>query len=440
LLGTAALLALAAALAAVSAAQPRKKQVKDEGEHELYNQTLLDASDPSHQLIDLDLWTRRYPDSDYKDDRLYLYLQAYSKLDPPQSGHVLEYGARLMARNLPAVFSGPGGGMNVLNVLFLTAWHAAMLPNATDVQLSLGARAARELLDFAPRHFVDQNRPADMSQDQWNGARREIETRAHAALTAIAMAPGNRAMAKEPPDCAAAETAYRGALAVYPADAHISYGLAKALYCAAQADGERAAEFYPQSIYQFVRAAELDPSLGLGDYTVKLYAAYHGSEDGLEQLREQAKAAPLPPEGFSIETPAKTTERTHNELAETSPQIALWMNLRAHLTSDDAFRYFNGQLKNTELAGTGGAKALRGTVVEGRPLCRPKELLVTMPVGTGQAGRAEITLRLESGLPGQAAGEIEFDGTVKLFTKDPLMLTLDSAAKRITGLKTTSCK
>ena len=439
--GTAALLALVAALSATSLAQPRKKQIKDQGEHELYNQTLLDVADPAKEIRDLDLWTQKYPDSDYKDDRQYLYLQAYSKLDPSAGAQVLKYGGQLMARDLYAVFNAPGGGMNILNVLFLVAWHAAAMPDASAEQLALGTRAVRELLDFAPRHFTAENRPADLNEAQWAEARADIEMRARKALSAIALAPGNRAMAKEPPDCAAAETAYTKALAEYPQDAHISYSLGKALSCLGDLDPERAPELYSQSIYQFVRAAVMDSSLGAGDYASKAYAAYHGSGAGLDQLREQVKAAPLPPSDFTIETPPQTAVRERNQLAEKSPQVALWMNIRAHLTAADGFQYFNGQLKDNQLSGSNGVRALRGQLVEGRPACRPKELLVLIPDAGERGARAEITLRLDSSLSGKAApGEIEFDGVAKLFTKDPLMLTLDTSTKRITGLKTAACK
>src|SRR5262249_32396518 len=155
----------------------------------------------------------------------------------------------------------------------------------------------------------------------------------------------------------AAETAYRSALTEYPQNARISYGLAKALQCGAQADLERAAELYSQSIYQFVRATALDPSLELGDYAAKAYAAYHGSEEGFEHLREQARSGPFPPEAFQIDPAAKISERSRAIEVENSPQTALWKKLREHLTAEDAFQYFNQQLKNSELAGEKGVRA-----------------------------------------------------------------------------------
>ena len=53
----------------------------------------------------------------------------------------------------------------------------------------------------------------------------------------------------------------------------------------------------------------MDPSLGktadpkvITDYANRAYTNYHGGDDGLDKLKEQAKASALPPEGFTIES------------------------------------------------------------------------------------------------------------------------------------------
>src|SRR6185503_14691499 len=97
------------ALALTCAAQTpapaaKKKQVKDQGEFEIYNQAIKDANNPAQQLKDLDTWTQKYPESDFKDDRAYLYMQAYSKIQPPQPLKVIEYGKQLIDKDLKTVF------------------------------------------------------------------------------------------------------------------------------------------------------------------------------------------------------------------------------------------------------------------------------------------------------------------------------------------------
>ena len=49
-------------------------------------------------LKDLDTWSQKYPESDYKDDRSYHDIQAYNGTNQP--ARVLEIGSQLMARDL----------------------------------------------------------------------------------------------------------------------------------------------------------------------------------------------------------------------------------------------------------------------------------------------------------------------------------------------------
>src|ERR1051325_963174 len=130
--------ALALTCAAQTAAPAaKKKEVKDQGEFELYNQAIKDATVPPNatpqdrealvqkELKDLDQWSQKYPDSDFKDDRAYMYMQAYSTIQPPQPLKVIEYGQQLMAKDLNTVFPDVAAGRNILTVLFQVGWNVA---------------------------------------------------------------------------------------------------------------------------------------------------------------------------------------------------------------------------------------------------------------------------------------------------------------------------
>src|SRR4051794_33045392 len=139
--------ALALTCAAQTAAPAaKKKEVKDQGEFEIYNQAIKDANNPAKLLQDLDTWGQKYPESDFKDDRAYMYMQAYSKVQPPQPAKVIEYGQQLMAKDLKTVFPDAAGQSNIVTVLFQVAWNAATLPSPTAEQLALGEKAGKQLL------------------------------------------------------------------------------------------------------------------------------------------------------------------------------------------------------------------------------------------------------------------------------------------------------
>ena len=425
-----------------AAGQPAAKQkaVKDQGEFEIYNQAIKDASNPQKEIQDLDTWAQKYPDSDFKDDRLYMYMQAYSTMQPPQPQKVIEYGQQLMSKDLNTVFPGSAGGRNILTVLFQVAWNVAALPNPTQDQLALGEKAAKQLLDFAPKYFVAENKPQGTSDADWNKARTDIEGRAKTALVAITLAPANQALAKN--ECAAAESAYVKALGDYPTNSSISYNLGRALSCEARANPDKAADYAPRAIYEFVRAAVVDPTLGgtvdkakIEDYAKTVYTSYHGSDEGLQQLKEQAKNSPLPPAGFTIETKSAMDAKKQKEFAEQNPQLALWMGIRSQLSDTNGQQYFEGQLKDAAVP------KLKGVVLEGKPACRSKELLVNVPEPGQTSKTAEITLKLDAPLTGKpAAGDtIEWEGVPTAFTKDPFMLTMTTEKAKITGLKVDPC-
>jgi hypothetical protein len=439
--------AMALTCAAQTAAPAaKKKAVKDQGEFELYNQAIKDATNPTKELQDLDAWAQKYPDSDFKDDRTYMYMQAYSTIQPPQPLKVLEYGQQLMAKDLNTVFPDAAGGRNILTVLFQVAWNVAALPNPTPDQLALGEKAARQLLDFAPKYFVAANKPATTSDAEWTAARTDIEKRANIALAAISLAPANQALAKN--DCATADALYTKALQQNPNNSAISYNLGRALSCEAKANPDKAADFATRAIYSFVRAAAVDPTLGgtadaakITQYANTVYTGYHGSDEGLKQLMDQAKASPLPPAGFTIESATAASARKQKEFAANNPQLALWMGIKGQLSDVNGQQYFEGQLKDADVAGQNGARALKATIVEGRPACRSKELVLSVPEPGQQGKTPEITLKLDAALTGKPTpGEtIEFDAVPRAFSKEPFMLTMETEKSKITGLKVEPC-
>jgi hypothetical protein len=439
------------ALALTCAAQTpapaaKKKEVKDQGEFEIYNQAIKNANNPTQQLKDLDTWAQKYPDSDFKDDRAYLYMQAYSKIQPPQPLKVIEYGQQLMAKDLKTVFPDPATQPNILTVLFQVTWNVATLPNPTPEQLALGEKAGEQLQAFIGTYFVPANKPANMNDKQWADAKADIEKRTKLALTTIRLAPANQALAKN--DCATAESLYLKAMAENPDNSAVSYNLGRALSCLAKSNPDKSAEYASRAIYQFVRAAEVDPTLGgtveakkITDYATGVYKQFHGSEEGLAELRKQVKASPMAPAGFLIKSESAMAAEKEKEFTTKYPQIALWMGIKRQLLDPtNGQQYFEGQLKDADVSGQGGAKALKGVVLEGRPACRSKELLVAVPEPGKPAGAAEITLKLDAPLTGKpAAGEIEFDAVPRAFQREPFMLTMETEKAKISGLKVDAC-
>jgi hypothetical protein len=259
----------------------------------------------------------------------------------------------------------------------------------------------------------------------------------------IAIRPGTDAMAryaasKDVKECAAAEADFKRALQQFPDNAFIAYRLGQALRCQYAAGPEK----IPQALYEFARAAALDATLGgamdpatLNTFLGRAYYTFHGSLEGLDQLKAMAKASPLPPADLKIET-AAVMESENRGCEPCNPQRTLWMKIKGALADTNGATYFDTQLKDSAVP------PLKGTLVEAKPACRSTELLVAVPL-PGQQGTpvAEITLKLDAPLTGkpETGGTIQWTGVPKAFTKDPFMLTMQTGEANVENLMTTPC-
>jgi uncharacterized protein YejL (UPF0352 family) len=435
-----------AAPAAAAPGAPPEKKVKDQGEYDIYNQALKDQNPPPNfaaLLKDLDTWAQKYAESDYKDDRLYYYVAAYNGLNQPAK--VLEVGSQLMARDLKKVYSDPKAGpTQVLTVLYTMSVNVVKLTTPAAEQMAIGEKAARALQEFVPNFFSAANKPVGVTDAGWTEARTTMEKVAKDTLMYIATKPGADAMnryttSKDAKECAAGEAGYKKALEQFPDNAFIAYQLGRALRCQQTAGPEKV----PQALYEFARAAALDPTLGgtmdaqkLNAYLESAYNTFHGSLEGLDQLKAMAKASPLPPADLKIETASAILARKQAEFEQSNPQLALWMRIKGALADTNGTTYFENELKDSAVP------PMKGTLLEGKPACKSKELLVAIPLPDQQGNPvAEITLKLDGPLAGkpEAGGTIQWTGVPKAFTKDPFMLTMEVEKAKLENLKTTPC-
>jgi hypothetical protein len=293
------------------------RNYKDQGEYNLFSQAIKDARDPAGQVADLETWARKYPDSDFKDVRTSMLAQAYSQMNPPQPAKVLEYAAELMSKDLTTVFDDPRDGKGqALRFLYATVGAAgaagtALLPNPTADQADLGWTAAQRLKAAAAEFFVPANKPAAVSDADWIKSRATMDAAADHTLLTLEIYQAEAVMAKKPQVSAEcrdiAEPAYRRALADFPDRAYVSYKLAQAFVCQQRESPEKVS----LAIYEYVRAAAINPTLGgvqqnataIPAYADRVYVAIHGSTEGLSELRQLVKQSALPPDGFRIVPP-----------------------------------------------------------------------------------------------------------------------------------------
>jgi hypothetical protein len=451
-----------AAAAAQAPAAKKQKAVKDTGEYDIYNDVIKDSTQPNAAkkfLTDLDTWTQKYPDTEFKDVRMMYYAQAYAANN--EAGKAIDAAKPLVDKGIDGLKDGLDADNSILQLLFLTSRAVAALaatgtPSADE--LATGTKAAQLLADFGKVFFAPEKKPAAMPADQWAAGLKQIEDQAQGTQFQIALYPGvstlGKPVSKDPATCAAAEEAFRKALEHYPDSGVVAYQLAAVSLCQQKATPAKA----QQALYMYARAVVM-PVGGVGsldaanqksfdDYLKRIYVAIHGSDEGLAQLKELAAKSPLPPADFKIKTASEIAAAQEEEFRAKYPQLAVWLGIKGKLADADGQQYFDGGMKGSMMAGEGGAKFFKGTLLEAKPACRPKELLVAFPV-PGQSGTAaaEVTIRLVDDQMKPLAltakpdtgGEIQFNGAPSAFAKEPFMLTLDAAKTDIDGLTMTPC-
>jgi len=391
-------LAVTAGAVRAQAQETKEKKVKDQGEFDLYN-NVVKETDPAKKLQYLNQWVDKYPESDYYEEQ----LRFYGDLNQPAK--VMELAPKVLAKN-PKSFVA----------LYLVTDNVRKVPNVTDDQLAFGRKSAQTLLDN-----LDGLKPANVSDDAWKQNRPVVENLAKGTIMWITTKPATDAVAKK--DYVAAEQAFTKLVQQFPDNADMTYQLGSVMI------SQRDPNKFPQAIYEIARAVAMDPAKGglpaqtrtqVDTYLNRIYTQYHGADDeALKQLKQLAlSSGPLPPAGFKIETVSEINVRKEQEFREKNPQLAVWMAIKGKLADTGGEQYFESDVKGADVP------KLKGTLVEAKPACRPKELTVAL----SDATHAEVTLKLDAALTGKpkTGAEMQFKGVPSSFSKDPFMLTMDA--------------
>jgi hypothetical protein len=195
-------------------------------------------------------------------------------------------------------------------------------------------------------------------------------------------------------------------------------------------------ELMPHALFEYARAAGYTgpnalpaaAQKSLNDFLTKAYTTYHGSTEGLDQLKTLAKASALPPDGFKIKSTvdiAKEEEEKRQKAAAENPMLAFWTEIKEALTSADASvsdKYWEAMkgagLPPKEKVPSG---KFTGKLISASPETRPKELTLAVE----KPDVADVKLVLEEPLPGKMdpGGDISFFGSAEELSKGPYMVT-----------------
>jgi tetratricopeptide (TPR) repeat protein len=372
--------------AATALAQPREKKVKDQQEYDLYKSSTT-TTDAAKRLPFLDQWKEKYPESDFKEERLVIYQTTYQALG--QTAKAVEIAKEILAMDPKEV-----------NALYFLTMYGQIQP-ATPDSLATGEKAAHSLLGA--------EKPAGVKDEDWKKIQADMTFKAHKTLSFIAMQ-------KKQPEVA--EQELMKCLTEDPNQAQCSYDLGNAILA------EKKLERQSEVLYHWARATSLTGPQAIPEplhkqvdaFFVKSYNSFHGPDEaGLKDLRALAVVQPMPPAGFKIKNKNEIEAEKEEQAAKDNPQLALWKSVKDQLIAANGEQYFTEQMKDHAVP------KLKGKLVSMKPAIRPKELVLAIQT----ADTPEVTVKLENPLPGKAdkGTEIQFEGTATEFTKDPFMLT-----------------
>ncbi len=361
---------------------PKKKAVKDQGEYDAYK-SVTDEKDLKKKLDFIATWKEKYPDSEFKNERTLTELDAYTKIA-----------------------------------------GSTMAKQPDPKSLSEGEKAANTIISNLDNYFAASVKPDTLADAAWTNLRSETEATAHMTLGWIAM---------QRKDYPKAEQEFTKVLTLTPNNAQVSYFLGTVIAL------QRKIERQPEALYQFARAAAVtgpgaltqDAKKTTEEYLAKAYKSYHGDPSGLDQLKQQASGAALPPTGFMIESINDIEKKkfaNEEEYNKAYPDIALWRSLKNELTGAEGQAYFEKNLKGAEVpGGAGSVKSFKGKVVSSAG----KDVVVAVDNAAGDA-----TLRFEAALRGKVdvGTDVEFEGVPESFSKEPYMLTFAVDKTKVKGL------
>lgn len=362
--------------------------------------TIRSESSPQKRLALLDSWSQAYPKTGLSRARQEIYLNTYESL--ADHAHMFD-----VAKQILAAQPEDAVGLYWITVL------APQQPNASSEVLDAGDNAAHKLLANLDQCFATSKKPSAVSDAEWQKQKLKVEVIAHRTLGWACWQRGN---------LSAAEDEFSACLKKDSGDAEISSWLG--IVSGIDANKQTTA------LWHLARATNKGLATPLAEEQRRqvnamlenMYASYHGSLEGLDQLRKVSQGAAFPPPEFTID-PATVVNarRAEAELSLTNPELAAWLSMRRQLEAADGEKYFASDLQGKPLP------KLKGTVLHATPLRAAREIMLSM----NDSNTPDVTLKLTVPLPkpAPAGSSLSFQGTGDSFTKVPfaLVVTADTA-------------
>jgi len=393
--------ALVALCGLAGVAQAQEKKVKDQAEYDLFN-AAMQEKDAAKKITALIAWKDKYPESDYKTDRLQVMIATYQQLNQADKMYTTAQELQKVdPTSVPALY------------------YLMMLPPAMNVTTPQRLTEAEQSSAALVAALPGLKKPDNLPQDQFDAQRRTFERQA--VKTNVWVATQRKDMAK-------VEQIYTDLLKKDPNDGESSYELGKAILATKNKDRQ------VEALYHIGRAAYYDGPNALDANTrkqvqaffEKTVTAFTGSKEDVQAVANQTKGSAFPPAGFTIKSQQQKMAEQEEKMKADDPQKYLWFSVKRELIGDNGAAYFESSIKGS------GLPKLKGKLVSAMPANKPKEITIAIM----DDSTPEIKLVVDKPYNGAppAGTVLEFETAVPTaFSSDPFLVTADIEQAQITG-------
>jgi tetratricopeptide (TPR) repeat protein len=396
--------ALVQQMAAQAAAQPaqagqpnQKKEIKDPAEYNAYVNA-IQQTNPAQKAAALEAFLQTYPNSVMKEDALELLMAAYQQAGDAQK--TLDAANRVLQAN-----------PNNVRALALLAYSYRAMASQGGPQMQDNLAKAQQYGQQGLQALQSMQKPDGMSDADFTKFHNETGAIFEGAVGFAALQAKDYATAQKDMHDAVANESQPSIMDIYPL---------------ATADLE-AKPMNPEGFWFIVKASMMAQGPGqqqILDYGKKKYIRYHGSDQGWDDIVNQAKASSsvLPPAGFTVAAappPPSPAEQAADLVKSKTPvqmSFAEWELVLSSGNQQAADTVWNA-IKNKAVKLAANVISATATTVQ---LAGSEDDI--------DAKKADITLTMAKAIPArlvpQVGTQMAFQGTVSSYTPNPFILTM----------------
>jgi len=388
--------AQAAGQAAPSGQASQKKEIKDPAEYNAYVNA-IQQQNPAQKAQALEAFLQTYPNTVMKEDALELLMVAYQQANDGQKA--LDAATRVLQAN-----------PNNIRALALLAYNYRALASQGGPQMADNLAKAKQYGGQGLQALQSMKKPDGMSDADFTKLHNETGAIFDGAVGFAALQAKDFATAQKDMQEAVSWESQPNIADIYPL---------------ATADLE-AKPMNPAGFWFIVKAAMLaqgGTQQTILDYGKKKYTRYHGTDQGWDDIVNQAKSSSsvMPPAGFTVTQyiPPSPAEQAADLVKQKTPvqmSFAEWELVLSSGNQQAADTVWNAIKDKAVKLGANVISATSTTV----QLAGSEDDI--------DAKKADITLNMAKPIPSRLSPTtgtlINFQGTVTSYTPNPFMMTM----------------